>query len=671
MLFKHLLLCLIIFFYNPFNPKAQSELRKKTTIENNPSRWHLGNQHDIVWDIGNDHQLPHQDNLEMSGNKVSTIVTYRVDDKKKLQVNKLIIWPAYIVKYDYRSYLQKNFNDSTAPVIKINGTRIENLQVKDARFSGMLEFNYEASKVAIKRIIYPSMNEPAVYDRWEIRNLSSKPITIDVEALQVIDTMKGEEMNFTLESIVQKQHRVINKNESLIVSLENSAGILDSASSGTGDESALKDRRDFIQLMQGKLQLKTPDPIINQEFEFAKIRTSESIFDTKMGLVHSPGGGRYYGGIWANDQVEYANPFFAYLGYDKANEAAINAYRIFMTKMTPAFSPIPSSFEMQGNLIYYGSGDRGDAAMYAYGASLFALARGDENIARELWPAIKWSLEYCERKMIEEGVVASDSDEMEGRVPTGKANLSTSALAYGGFVNAVLLAKSLNEPPCIIDHYSKMAGGLKQSIENYFGADIEGYHTYRYFKGHLNLRHWICLPLVMGINERKDGTIKALFEKLWTPDGLLVEKGLNTFWDRATLYALRGVFKAGATELAFKKLQDYSHQRLLGEHVPYPVEAYPEGDQAHLAAESALYCRIITEGLFGIQPVGLNEFELTPRLPDGWNEMSLMNVGAFSGGFNINVYGRGGNSIQVVITKGGKELYSKSGSKGEKFAIAL
>jgi len=30
--------------------------------------------------------------------------------------------------------------------------------------------------------------------------------------------------------------------------------------------------------------------------------------------MHGPGGGRYYAAIWANDQAEYANPFFPFLG---------------------------------------------------------------------------------------------------------------------------------------------------------------------------------------------------------------------------------------------------------------------------------------------------------------------------------------------------------------------
>ena len=57
--------------------------------------------------------------------------------------------------------------------------------------------------------------------------------------------------------------------------------------------------------------LETPDPVLNQAFAFAKVRATESIFATKGGLMHGPGGGRYYAAIWANDQAEYANPLFA------------------------------------------------------------------------------------------------------------------------------------------------------------------------------------------------------------------------------------------------------------------------------------------------------------------------------------------------------------------------
>ena len=76
---------------------------------------------------------------------------------------------------------------------------------------------------------------------------------------------------------------------------------------------------------------------------------------------------------------------------------------------------------------------------------------------------------------------------------------------------------------------------------------------------------------------------------------------------------------------------------MLGEHVPYPVEAFPEGNQRHLSAESALYCRIITEGLFGIRPTGLNSFSFSPKMPEGWDKMALRNIRSSGKNYDIEV----------------------------------
>ena len=153
--------------------------------------------------------------------------------------------------------------------------------------------------------------------------------------------------------------------------------------------------------------------------------------------------------------------------------------------------------------------------------------------------------------------------------------------------------------------------------------------------------------------KKKEATIEALFNRLWSENGVYVEKNSTNpdiskiFWDRATLYALRGTFIAGNTEETLKKLKAFSQTRLLGNRVPYVVEAYPEGNMAHLSAESALYCRVILEGMFGIKPKGLSSFLLTPRLPKDWNEMSLNNVQAFGSSFDITVK-RIKNDIEVT-----------------------
>lgn len=93
---------------------------------------------------------------------------------------------------------------------------------------------------------------------------------------------------------------------------------------------------------------------------------------------------------------------------------------------------------------------------------------------------------------------------------------------------------------------------------------MEGFNTYAYYQGNDVLRSWICIPLTVGIYERAQATIDALFSpRLWTENGLLTQAGSNTFWDRSTLYALRGVYAAGETEKATDYLHRYSAVRLL------------------------------------------------------------------------------------------------------------
>jgi len=633
-------------------------------------RWILGDAGAIQWIVARDGRLPHGDHVEMSGLKASMVVAYLVDADRRIHVRDLAVWPGFIVKYDYRSYLMRSFEGDDAPAFSLDGRPFTAPAVARVTFDGVLHVDYVPAGVRVRRSLFPSPDKPAVFDLWEVANPSERPVTIEIGEVRQSDRVRGAEADYAVESRIRGAKAVLKAGESTAFWIEHGAGPAGAEPAATDGAAELRARTGFVAMIGGRLALHTPDPVLDTEFRLAKVRAAESIFSTKSGLVHSPGGVRYYGGVWANDQVEYAHPFFAYLGYGLANEAALNGYRLYMPYMTPQFRRIPYSFEMDG-AHPIASIDRGDAAMYAYGASLYALARGDEPVARTLWPAIQWCLEYCRRATTDDGVVASDTDEMEGRLPTGKANLSTSALAYGGLVNAARLAGELGEPDGAGRRYADRAAALRAAIERYFGADIEGYHTYRYYAGCGRLRHWICLPLVMGIDERREGTTRALLERLWTPNGLTVEDGRDSFWDRATLYALRGLLISGSTQAGIARLEAYTERRLLGEHVPYPVEAYPEGDQAHLSAESALYCRVIIEGLFGIHPAGLRQFDCTPRLPSGWGRMSLEDIRAFGSRFSVEVRAEPAGGIRLAVTRGGSALPPQEGRSGDTFRVRL
>ncbi|MEM6769209.1 MAG: six-hairpin glycosidase-like protein, partial [Bacteroidota bacterium] len=361
--------------------------------------------------------------------------------------------------------------------------------------------------------------------------------------------------------------------------------------------------------------------------------------------------------------AEYINPFFPYLGYELGNEAVLNMWRVYAKAIPEDSSNIRYSFEMEGDSPANPL-DRGDAAMIAYGLSHYLLALGDVSVAEELWPLLEWCLEYNHRKLNAAGVVASQSDEMEGRIETGDANLSTSSLYYGALETSISLGRALKKKKTLVRAYQERRVELAAAIESFFGCQVEGLETYRYFDGHDALRHWICLPLVVGLHDRAPGTLDGLFDRLWTDNGVAVEKNhpnpavSEIFWDRGTLYALRGAFIAGGTERANERLLQFSRERLLGERVPYVVEAYPEGSMAHLSAENGLYCRIFTEGVFGILPTGFRSFRLQPRMPEEWDKMALRNIYAFGQkqGFDLEVTRAEDQLvISVVSGKSGRE----------------
>jgi hypothetical protein len=644
-----------------------STIGKKNQHQYPNQRWEMLDRGEIQWNFSSDSEKAHIDNIEMSGRKVSAIVSYGIDSLHKFNITREIIWPCLRVNLKkgdpdwmrYRAYLKRSYNDDQLPKLRLYGQRVPLSAATSVILNGTMQVSYkEIDNIEFKRILFPSTNRSMFMEQWKFTNHGKKPTPISIEDINKYETETGF---YGVYEIGIKSDRLtvdeIQPGQTIEFGIYFDAHKSNDKLSFRIKEE-LQLRKAYITEMKGSLQLTTPDSLLNSAFLFAKIRTSESLFDSKMGLVHSPGGGRYYAGVWANDQVEYAGPFFPFLGYKPANEASLNAYNIFAGDMKKdVYKPIWSSHEMEGDLTCCGS-DRGDAAMYLYGASRFLLALGDKTTAQKLFSSLDWCVEYNRHRLNPGGVVSSETDEMEGRLPTGDANLATSSLYYGGLNSAADLSTSIGLSRLVAGIYASYAKPLKDSIESYFGANVEGFRTYQYFKGYKKLRHWICIPMTVGIRERQAETVKALFTKLWTKNGLLVETGEKMFWDRGTLYALRGAFNADVTDSAFSKLIDYTSQRLLGDHVPYPVEAWPEGNQAQLAAESALFCRIFTEGLFGIIPTGIRTFDCSPRLPGGWNRMELNHIKAFQQDFRILVE-RKGNKLKVTVNNFGKLKYSK------------
>lgn len=642
------------------------------------ARWTIASPDSIYWKVNG----AHNDHIEMSGLKVSTVLRYGVNAAGEWVIDRNMILPTFrTIPNDTHGSLQHHFNGDWAHLCLVNGQPLVGEKVETVSLSGVMTVKsiYGNRGVSLTRTLFPSTSQPAFCEKYELENVTENSLTVEFPTNILsyhTDEAKGVEGSYTLTATLSSP---LKEGTFQLEAGEKAwfqviyAGYKKSERELALDvDKELVARREFLRQVQGNLVLETPSDVINTMFSFAKIRGSESIFDTKSGYMQSPGGEAYYAAIWANDQAEYINPFFPYLGYPTGNRSAMDSFTLFMRYMNDEYKPLPSSIIAEGIDCFGVAGDRGDVAMVAYGAARYALASGNRHEAEKLWSLIEWCLEYCNRKLNAEGVVESDSDELENRFPAGKANLCTSSLYYDALISAVYLGKALKKDRECIKSYQDKAAELYKNIDRYFAHNVEGYETYRYYDGNTVLRSWICIPLTMGIYNRAEGTVSALFsDKLWMENGLLTQSGTSTYWDRSTLYAFRGAYSCGAREIATEYLEKYSVTRLLGDHVPYAVEAWPEGNQRHLSTESALYCRIMTEGLFGIRPIALDAFKLTPQLPETWNTMSLKRICAFGATFDIEVKRNKGNALLVLIKKGNKVMGKYKVENGKSIEVRI
>ena len=596
----------------------------------------------IIWNVKPE-DYGHRDSFEFSGLGVDCIIGYGVQDHGEVFLSRYNAFPRLRIQpNETHGTFAVEYEDSRLPSLYIDGKR-ETEYAERFEIDGILHvFTKTASGICVQRDFIAASSQLAMCEICKITNHTGKKIRLSFDKGGRYATERGTKGMYLVEVLLTGEDQTLDSGETYTYCIDYTARINGQKLPVLNHQTEYAARKARIAELCSEAALDTGNDLIDTMYKFAKIRAGESIFDTDGGKLHSPGGKVFYAASWCNDQVEYAGPWFAVTGDPIAMEASLNAYRHYIPFMADTYDRIPSSVVAEGRSYWDGAGDRGDAAMYLYGASLFALTDGVQNMPDDIWNAIKWCAEYCKRKTLPEGVVFSDSDELEGRFPTDRrANLSTSCLAYGGYLFAAMLADAKKEHR-LAHEYRSRAEALAVAIEAYFGAELHGYQTYRYSAGYDTLRAWICLPLCMGITNRLDDTIAAMFsEYLWTENGMLTcEKGpentSDTIWDRSTLYGFKGAFINGMFDEKWDAFSEYCTNRLLSERVPYAVEAYPEGGKRQLSGESALFCRIITEGILSIRPESASSFSFVPRVPKGMQYVQLTNFKMC--GKNVSVY---------------------------------
>ena len=572
------------------------------------------------------------------------------------------------VKSDDFKKIMYNVAIDSDPELRINNVLLKNGSPLSARFDGMLTFTYpENGGIIVSRKIYPSNTRALVIEEWQIRNATEKSIELSVLATRQI---KFNDENFAIVWICKGVDPVsVKPGNSVSFTACLQARLINDPDFEVDVAQENLARLQMAELAwNGPGRLETPDPAIDVAFALQKFHVLECPIETYKGVITHNGSLRYSPGIWANDPVEYSSPIFPFFGNKQLNDAGLNMYRIWQDFCREkGIVPFPGSFESPS--LKLTQRERGDDAMVLYGLSKFLLFLGDAKAAEEMWPLIEFSAESVLQHTTTDGIIASRTDEMEGRYPTGKANLSTSSLAYGGYRQAARLANALGKKSVELE-FDKRAEELRKAIEIYFGAEIEGFKTYRYYKENTTLRGWILLPIAMGIADRQEGTIAAILsDKLWPRrmEGadILAESTRSTEWARETYYALRVLFKAGRTDEALEMTRRAVKAQVFGKMGPYPDE-----DAIDMLCPGSLYPRVFTEGMFGIVPTGFNSFNCTPWLPGEWPKMALRDLRAFGCSWDFIVE-RSGKTQKIKITCGGKTIFKGSGEAGKTYSVTL
>ena len=635
------------------------------------NRWHISPDCTSLCRDCRSDSADHTDYLEMSGLFASAIITYGICGGELILRRRLVFPMLRIFPNNTHGSLQCEVPHDLVPVITVNGSPLREQVERIELTEGTVLATCRHGDLTVIHRIYPSPDKAAVCETVTLSHNGGGRVSLAVSdrGTARVYRVRGPHGVNLVERTADwdgTSPETLSPGETACLSLVYTARLANEDVHVIDTRAEYDARRARVAALTAPLSLSTGNDLLDTMFHFAKIRAGESIFRTRNGDVHGPGGGSYYAAVWCNDQAEYAGPWQAWTGDEIQLSAAYNGYAWYYPHMDEEYEPVPSSIIAEGLDFWNGAGDRGDAAMYLFGASRYALVSRGLGEDNALWKAIKWCGEYCLRKMdneIHKGLIPSDRDELEGRLPSGRINLSTNMLALGGFRTAAALADELGEG-ALAETYRRAAATIEEETEAYFAGEIHGFDTYRYYEGNTTLRSWICLPLCMDLAAHAKGTAAAITSPyLYSEAGQLSEEGTDIAWDRSTLYGLRGMLRAAVIlsetdphegmelrRVAFDYLMDYCEKRLVGDHVPYAVEAYPEGDQRHLSAESALFCQIVTEGILAVSPLSFTSFSFNTVIPEGLPRLILTNIHAFGETFDLAIE----KGAWTLKTAGGK-----------------
>ena len=126
------------------------------------NRWSMLPDGSIEWKT--DRRLPHHDHIEMSGQRVSTVVRYGVEADGRLHLSLGMVWPMLrTVPNNTHASLMRRMEWNPLDGMLVNGRSVDAATVESIRLKGIMEIRstYKSNGLQALYQCFPSVDQPA------------------------------------------------------------------------------------------------------------------------------------------------------------------------------------------------------------------------------------------------------------------------------------------------------------------------------------------------------------------------------------------------------------------------------------------------------------------------------------------------------------------------------
>lgn len=230
--------------------------------------------------------LPHADHIEMSGKKMAVVLYWDVDSAGTFGLNRSLVFPMLrTVPNDTHASLMLHNDLDLASMLRVNGKRVP-LASRRITINGDMEvisgYTNTDSRGAVtaldlSRVIFPSMEHPAMTEIYTARNVGTKSFNLLVPSLSqsyVTDISKGTEGSYVVQTDVggSGSYNLMPGDSAVFYLTIQAYPQTGGKPLKLNPKDELAARRAFLAAIDGNLILETPDKTIDTEFRYAKIR---------------------------------------------------------------------------------------------------------------------------------------------------------------------------------------------------------------------------------------------------------------------------------------------------------------------------------------------------------------------------------------------------------------